>query len=64
PGNVVGETIEENLILATLKEGALDIDKIIEKTKLPASIVASTLAILEIKDKVRNLGRNIYALSR
>lgn len=64
PGNVVGENKEENLILATLKEGALDIDKIIEKTKLPASIVASTLAILEIKDKVRNLGRNIYAINR
>ncbi|MDP2966851.1 MAG: DNA-processing protein DprA [bacterium] len=55
---------EENLILKILKEEALYIDKIIEKTKLPASTIASTLAILEIKGKVRNLGGNIYALMR
>jgi len=59
-----GETIEENLILEVLREETLDIDKIIEKTKLSAAKVASTLAILEIKGKVRNLGGNIYAISR
>ncbi|MBU0476565.1 DNA-processing protein DprA [Patescibacteria group bacterium] len=58
-----GENKEENLILNALKEQALYIDKIIEKTKLSASAVASTLAILEIKSKVRNLGGNIYAIS-
>lgn len=63
PGLVVSENEEENLILETLKEGALDIDKIIERTKLNASKVASTLAILEIKGKVRDLGGNIYAIS-
>jgi len=51
------------LILKALKEGALDIDKIIEKTKLSAAKVASTIAILEIKGKVRNLGGNTYAIS-
>jgi len=60
---LIGENPEENLILSTLKEGALYIDKIIEKTKLPTAAVASTLAILEIKGKVKNLGRNIYAIS-
>ncbi|PIR02016.1 MAG: DNA-protecting protein DprA [Candidatus Nealsonbacteria bacterium CG11_big_fil_rev_8_21_14_0_20_35_11] len=59
-----GETLEENLILDTLKEEALYIDKIIEKTKLSAANVAGDLAILEIKGKVRNLGGNIYALMR
>ena len=63
PGEVLGETEEENLILETLKEGPLDIDKIIEKTRLPAATVASTLSILEIKGKVRNLGNNVYAIS-
>lgn len=58
-----GETEEENLILEALKEESLDIDRIIEKTKLSAAIVASTLAILEIKGKVRNLGGNIYAIN-
>ncbi|MDO8436310.1 MAG: DNA-processing protein DprA [bacterium] len=63
PGRVAGENREESLILDVLKEGALDIEKIIEKTKLPASKIASTLAILEIKNKVRNLGGNIYAIN-
>jgi DNA processing protein len=61
--SLTGKTSEENLILEALKEGPLYIDKIIEKTKLKASEVASTLAILEIKGKVRNLGNNIYAIS-
>jgi len=60
---IKGENEGENLILGVLKEGALDVDKIIEKTNLPASKVASTLAILEIKGKVRNLGGNIYAIN-
>jgi len=62
--HLAGETEEENLILEVLKEDALYIDKIIEKTKLEASTVASTLAIMEIKGKVRNLGGNTYALAR
>jgi len=62
-GYISGESAEENLILGTLKEGALGIDNIIEKTKLPAATVASTVAILEIKSKIRNLGNNIYAIS-
>ena len=61
---IKGETLEENLILRILKEETLDIEKIIEKTNLPASKIASTLAILEIKNKVRNLGGSIYALAR
>lgn len=61
-GEIKGETSEENLILRTLKEGGLYIDKIIEKTKLSTAIVASTLAILEIKGKVRHLGENTYAI--
>jgi len=58
-----GEEEEENLILEILKEEALYIDKIIEKTKLPTAKVASTLAILEIKGKVKNLGNNVYAIN-
>ena len=57
-------TIEENLILNVLKEEALYIDKIVEKTKLNISTTASTLTILEMKGKIRNLGGNIYALHR
>lgn len=58
---VTGENEEENLILQAIKEEALYIEKIIEKTNLPASAALGTLAILEIQGKVRNLGNNIYA---
>ena len=59
----MGKNEEESLILNILKEEALDVDKIIERTKLPAQKIASTLAILEIEGRVRNLGGNIYAIS-
>lgn len=59
-----GGTPEENAILKALKERNMTIDKIIEKTNLAPATVASTLTILEIKNKVRNLGGNVYALSR
>jgi DNA processing protein len=59
---IKGETPEENLILEVLKEGALDVEKIIEKTKLSPSKVASILSILEIEGKIKNLGGNIYAI--
>lgn len=62
PGLVEGENKEEILILNALKEEALYIEKIIEKTKLSPSSVNSALAILEIKGKVKNLGENIYAI--
>lgn len=58
------ENNEEKMILEALKQEALYIDKIIEKTKLSASQVAAALSVLEIKGKVRNLGRNVYSLSR
>lgn len=59
----LGENEEENLILNVLKNEALYIEKIIEKTQLPAAQVASTLAILEVKNKVKNLGNNLYAIN-
>lgn len=60
---VRGDTNEEILILKSLYKEPLYVDKIIEKTGLTTAIVASTLAILEIKGKVRNLGGNTYAIN-
>lgn len=56
------ENVEEAAILEALKEESLYIDKIIEKTKLTPSVTATTLALLEISGKIRNLGGNIYSL--
>jgi DNA processing protein len=61
---IKGKTPEENLILEVLKEGALDVEKIIEKTKLPPSKVASILSILEIEGKIKNLGGNTFCLAK
>ncbi|HDZ54152.1 MAG TPA: DNA-protecting protein DprA [Candidatus Nealsonbacteria bacterium] len=58
-----GKTKEENLVLEALREESLYVDKVIEKTKLQASVVSSTLSTLEIKGKIRNLGGSIYAIS-
>jgi len=55
---------EEKLILDALREGALYVDKIIEKTNIPAPKTVSTLSILEISGRVRNLGGNVYARMR
>ncbi|HHE76671.1 MAG TPA: DNA-protecting protein DprA, partial [Candidatus Parcubacteria bacterium] len=61
-GKTENET--EKIVLSTLEGEALYIDKIIEKTKIPAAKIAGVLAILEIKGKVKNLGGNVYALKR
>ena len=64
-GNIItGGNEEEQLILEALKEEAFDIDNIIEKTKLSAKRATATLAILEIRGKVKNLGGNIYTINR
>lgn len=61
---VAGENEEEKAILEALGEGALHIEKIIEKTQFSSAKTAGTLAILEMKGKVRNLGGNTFALAR
>jgi len=57
-------TEQENLILNSLKEKSLHIDEIIEMTKLDAVIINRSLAVLEVKGKIRNLESDIYALMR
>jgi len=54
---------EEKLILDALKDGPLPVDKIIEKTKFEASVVATTLALMEISGKICNLKANTYSLN-
>lgn len=54
----------EEIILNSISKGALNIDEIIKRTKLSPAKVASSLAILEIEGKVRNLGGNVFALRK
>jgi len=55
---------EPNPIIEVLKRGPTSTDEIIEKTGLDPAVVISGLTILEINDKVRNLGGNTYSLKR
>ncbi len=57
------ENDQEQMILNALSEEPLYIDKIIEITNLNASVVATTLALMEISGKIRSLGANVYALA-
>lgn len=57
------KTLEENLILKVLQEGNLHIDNIIGKTKLSSQLVSATLSLMEIENKVKNLGGNVYAIN-
>jgi len=60
--SVSSKNSQEQLIIDKLKEEPLSIDKIIEKTGLSPSAVATKLALMEISGTIRNLGGNIYAL--
>ena len=57
------ENQEEKSIIEALKYEPLHLDKIIEKTKLNASVVATTVALMEISGKVRSLRGNVYSLN-
>lgn len=54
---------EERLIGEALQEGPVDIENIIENTGLPAATVVRTLSLMELQNRVKNLGGNIYAIS-
>ena len=57
------ENPQEELIFDALQEESLYIDAIIKKTNLSAPVVGSTLALMEISGKIRNLGGNTYSLN-
>ncbi len=59
-----GDDNNETAILKILCNGPAHIDKIIESSGLAPSQICSSLAILEIKGKVRNLGGNMFCLAK
>ncbi len=60
---IKGKNPEQSLILKILQNGSLTIDEIIEKTNFPSQKVSTILTLMEIEDKVKNLGGNIYVIS-
>ncbi|MBU1102510.1 DNA-processing protein DprA [Patescibacteria group bacterium] len=61
---IVADTPEEALILKILTHDPLSVDKIIQETKLETAVANSTLSLMEMKGKVKNMGGMQYVLAR
>lgn len=57
---ILPDSKEEELILKELSSETIHIDKIINNTKLSTAIINSTLTLMELKGKVKNLGKGNY----
>ncbi len=61
---IIPDNPEEELILNLLSQEPVPVDKIVQDTKLETALVNSTLSLMEIKGKVKNLGGMQYVLAR
>ncbi len=61
---VVPETKEEEIILEILGDDELHIDEITQKSDLSTSTVTATLTMMEMKGKVKNLGNQVFRITR
>ena len=61
---IIGDTKEEQTVLDQLSREPRHVDMITKNTDLKAGKVASTLTILEMKGKVKNVGAHQYVISR
>ncbi len=61
---VVPENETESLLLGFLSSEPLHVDEIVRQARLPISEVSSTLALMELKGLVRQVGGMNYVLAR
>lgn len=61
---IIPESNEEGLILSKLNYEPVHIDELVRLTKLDASIINSTLTMMEMKGMIKNLGGMQYVLAR
>lgn len=61
---IIPDNQEEKIILDILSEEPIHIDKIIAATKLDTAVTSSTLALMEMKGKIKNLGGMNYIIAR
>jgi DNA processing protein len=59
---IANNKTEQEIIEFMLEKGggAIHIDAIVENTKLPANDVASSLTMMELEDKIKNVGGDYY----
>lgn len=61
---IIAETKEEAIILEHLSKEPVHVNQIIKSSKLSSSLVLSTLTLMEMKGKIKNLGGTNYVVSR
>lgn len=61
---IVADTKEEEILLNYLNYEPIHIDKLKELSRLNTSVLNSTLTLMEMKGKVKNLGGNYYVRAR
>lgn len=55
-----GDNKEEDLILSLLSDEPTEINELVKKSKMNVSLVNSTLIMLEIRERVKNIGGGSY----
>ena len=60
---IIPDNSKEKIILQILANESLHVNEIIKLTNLDAQAINSTLSIMEIKGKVKNLGGNNYVIN-
>jgi DNA processing protein len=61
---VIPETAEEAVLLEYLTHQPIHIDEIIRQVDMPSGLVGSTLALMELKGMVQQVGGMNYVLAR
>ena len=59
---IIPDTKEEKIIIETVGEDSLHIDKIAKISKLDIVKLNQTLILMEMKGKIKNLGANVYSI--
>jgi len=59
---ILGDSPQENAILAVLSQEPRHIDEITKASNLASTQISATLTIMEMKGKVRNLGNMMYVV--
>jgi DNA processing protein len=61
---IVADTLEEKLILEILNYEPVHVDDLRRQTKLDSSLLSSTLTLMEMKGKARNMGAMRWVIGR
>lgn len=61
---ITPDSKEEEILINLLSSEPAHINELIKTSKLDTAVVSSTMVLMEMKGKIKNLGNNMYILSR